>query len=78
MQGWIVLAAWVFAVLFAAVILGFTGYEVSWKLRRLQKDQARLETLAHELGKTAAQLQSSAARAGTLRQARASGAHDES
>jgi hypothetical protein len=67
MQGWIVFGAWLFAVIFAAVILGFAGYEVSWKLRRLQSDQTRLGHLIQELAGTATQLQVAGTRAGTLR-----------
>ena len=43
MQGWIVVCAWAFAVVFAVVVLGFAGYEISWKARRLATERARLE-----------------------------------
>ena len=49
MQGWIVLGAWAFAVVFALVTLGFAGYELRWKAERLRRDQARLQALAAEL-----------------------------
>ena len=62
MQGWIVLGAWAFAVVFAVVVLGFAGYEISWKARRLAADRARLEQLAAELVSTGAQLQAAADR----------------
>lgn len=39
---WIPIAAWAGAVLFAAVVLGFCTYEVTWKARRLQFDLERL------------------------------------
>ncbi|MDQ1720134.1 MAG: hypothetical protein QOE89_4087 [Pseudonocardiales bacterium] len=63
MQGWIVAGAWVFAVLFALVLLAFIGYELSWKGRRLQKDKARLEELVGQLASVAAELQSTTERA---------------
>jgi hypothetical protein len=49
MQGWIVAAAWAAAVVFAAIVLGFAAYEVSWKARRLSADRDRLLTLSKEL-----------------------------
>jgi hypothetical protein len=62
MQGWIVAGAWLFAVLFAAVVLGFAGYEIRWKLRRLDADRGRLELVAAELGSVGAQLSEASAR----------------
>jgi hypothetical protein len=62
MQAWIVVGAWAFAVLFAAVLLGFAGYEISWKSRRLAAERARLEQLMAELVRLGAQLQASADR----------------
>jgi hypothetical protein len=62
MQAWIVVAAWGFAVVFALVVLGFVGYEISWKTRRLLTEQARLEQLAAELAEVGARLQTSAKR----------------
>jgi hypothetical protein len=63
MQGWIVAGAWLFAVLFALVILGFTAYELSWKARRLQSDTSKLVALLGQLAATAADLQGCAERA---------------
>ncbi|MGI8666223.1 MAG: hypothetical protein ACR2N4_09360 [Jatrophihabitans sp.] len=62
MQGWLVVGAWVFAVLFAVVLLGFAAYELSWKSRRLLADRARLEQLVGQLGEVAGQLQAGADR----------------
>jgi hypothetical protein len=62
MQAWIVVAAWGFAVVFALVVLGFAGYEISWKTRRLATERARLEQVAAELAGLAAQVQAAADR----------------
>jgi hypothetical protein len=62
MQAWIVAGAWTFAVLFAVVMLGFAGYEISWKSRRLEAERARLEQLMAELARLGAELQASADR----------------
>ena len=35
--------AWVVAVVLAAVVFSFCGYEVWWKARRLQRDMLRLQ-----------------------------------
>lgn len=42
-MNWIPIAAWAGALVFAAVVLAFCLYEVSWKARRLQGDLARLQ-----------------------------------
>jgi len=57
-----VVAAWGFAVVFALVVLGFVGYEVSWKTKRLLAEQARLEQLMADLAGVGANLQASADR----------------
>jgi hypothetical protein len=62
MQAWIVVAAWGFAVVFALVVLGFAGYEISWKTRRLAAERARLEQLTAELGRIGARLRTAADR----------------
>ena len=72
MQVWLVAGAWLFAVLFAIVLLGFAGYELVWKARRLAADRAKLETTAAGLAELAAQLQATADRAAALRPAPAS------
>lgn len=62
MQAWIVVGAWAFAVLFALVVLGFAGYELRWKARRLTTERALLEQLAGELTAVGTQLQTAADR----------------
>ncbi|MDQ1720815.1 MAG: hypothetical protein QOI26_549 [Pseudonocardiales bacterium] len=62
MQAWIVVGACGFAVLFAVIVLGFAGYEISWKTRRLAAERARLEQLMAELARAGAQLQAAADR----------------
>ena len=62
MQAWIVVGAWVFAVVFALVVLGFAGYELRWKTRRLATERARLEQLTAELAAVATQLRTAADR----------------
>ncbi len=67
MQVWLVVGAWAFAVLFAVVLLGFAGYELAWKARRLNADRAKLDRTRIELAELAAQLQAAADRAAALR-----------
>lgn len=62
MQAWLVIGAWSFAMLFAAVLLGFAGYELTWKSRRLATERAALERLVGELTAVGAQLQAAADR----------------
>ena len=57
-MGWVVLGVWLGAVAVAAVVLGFCGYELSWKGSRLRRDLARLSeqsarlvALQHEIGR---------------------------
>ncbi len=54
---WIVAAAWGAAVLIAAVVLGFAGYEVTWKAARLRRDGERLVARGTQLSDVAGQLQ---------------------
>jgi hypothetical protein len=56
-------------VLLAVVLLGFAGYELAWKTRRLNADRAKLDRTVTELTALAAQLQAAADRAGALRPA---------
>jgi cell division protein FtsB len=67
MQVWLVVGAWAFAVLFAIVLLGFAGYELAWKMRRLTADRAKLDRTMAELAELAAQLRAAADRAAALR-----------
>jgi hypothetical protein len=67
MQGWLVVGAWIFAALFAAVLLGFAGYELTWKSRRLAAEQGRLTGLVAELNAVGARLQDAADRLGRTR-----------
>lgn len=62
MQGWLVIGAWAFAVVFALVVLGFAVYELVWKVRRLAADQAKLQLLATRLGAVGSELQAAADR----------------
>ena len=67
MQGWLVVGAWIFAALFAAVLLGFAGYELTWKSRRLAAEQVRLAQLVTELTAIGTQLQDATDRLGRHR-----------
>jgi hypothetical protein len=69
MQGWIVTGGWLFAVLVAVVVLGFAGYELRWKIRRLQADRAELDALIAELADTAGQFLAAGNRAQAARTA---------
>lgn len=57
-MSWILVVAWVAAVVLAAVMLGFGAYEIIWKARRLQGDLRQLQLLGQGLsrlkGETAA------------------------
>ncbi|MFL6162571.1 MAG: hypothetical protein ACJ74U_10100 [Jatrophihabitantaceae bacterium] len=67
MQVWLVAGAWLFALLLAAVLLGFAGYELAWKTRRLKADRAKLDQTVAELAQLSGQLQAVADRAAGLR-----------
>ena len=53
---WIPIAAWGLAALVAVVVLGFCGYEVTWKAKRLQRDLGALQGRAEELAQLRRQL----------------------
>ena len=67
MLGWLVAGAWILGVVFALVLLGFAGYELAWKTRRLNADKAKLDRVVADLNGLAAQLQHAADRAARLR-----------
>jgi outer membrane murein-binding lipoprotein Lpp len=46
----LVLLVWIGAVVVAAVVLAFCGYELSWKSRRLSTDLQKLNALSEQLG----------------------------
>jgi hypothetical protein len=46
---WIPLGAWIGALVIGIVVLGFCGYEIAWKSRRLQADLRELGALAAQL-----------------------------
>ena len=60
----VVLFAWIGAVVFAVVILGFCAYELSWKSKRLQGDLGKLAALSAQL--TDLQQEVAGARARTI------------
>ncbi len=68
MQAWVLLGAWLFAAVFALVLLGFAGYELSWKQRRLRRDTVKLQQSKAELLALTAQLQALGRRAAVLRE----------
>ena len=53
---WLPIAAWCFAAVLALVVLGFCGYEISWKANRLQRDLRRLQGLTDQLVELRGQL----------------------
>jgi hypothetical protein len=42
---WIPIGAWIGAGVLALVVLGFCGYEIGWKARRLRADVVRLNAV---------------------------------
>lgn len=62
-MSWIPVAAWIAALVLAAVILGFCVYELSWKSRRLRRDLGRLQAAAGELTALQREVQRAQARA---------------
>lgn len=55
-MSWLVGLAWGVALLIALVVLGFCGYELSWKSKRLSKDLASLLTIRDDLNALSARL----------------------
>lgn len=48
-MAWIPIAAWLGALAVAAVVLGYCGYEIVWKTRRLRADLGELQSLQQQL-----------------------------
>lgn len=46
---WVIAAGWGIAVLVALVVLGFCGYELTWKSARLRRDLRGLQGLRLQL-----------------------------
>jgi hypothetical protein len=53
---WIPLVAWLAAVVVAAVVLGFCGYELRWKARRLRRDLTRLQAVVGQFAQLQGEL----------------------
>lgn len=53
---WVPVSAWIAALVVALVVLGFCGYEISWKTRRLRTDVQRLQGLGGQLTEVAGRL----------------------
>ena len=64
---WVVAGAWGLAVLLALVVLGYAGYEVAWKARRLSGDLGGLERLQEDLTRLRGQANAAAHRIAALR-----------
>jgi hypothetical protein len=47
---WVPISAWLAALVVALIVLGFFGYEIVWKTRRLRADLDRLRVLGDQLG----------------------------
>ncbi len=61
-MAWIPVAAWIAAVVLAAVVLGFCSYEVWWKSQRLRRDVAGLQASAEQLQRLGASMREARAR----------------
>lgn len=48
-MAWIPIAAWIAAAVVALVVLGYCGYEILWKTKRLRGDVAELTGTAEQL-----------------------------
>jgi hypothetical protein len=57
--------AWIAAVVLAAVVFAFCGYELWWKARRLQGDLARLNALNERVAELQAELAAAQVRIAT-------------
>lgn len=61
-MSWIVVVTWAGALVFAAVVLGFCAYEVTWKARRVQADLVRLQATQRDVMSLRTALQAAARR----------------
>jgi hypothetical protein len=59
---WVPIGAWCAAVAVAVVLLGFCGYEIAWKTKRLQGDLAQLRRAQEQLDSVRAGLAETQAR----------------
>jgi hypothetical protein len=64
LHGVILAIAWSAAAALGVVVLGFCGYEIRWKLARLNSDVARLQKVLDQLSSLESDLAASAARFG--------------
>ncbi|HEX3336347.1 MAG TPA: hypothetical protein VHS54_07795 [Jatrophihabitans sp.] len=55
-MSWVPLIAWLAALLVAAVVLGFCGYEIIWKAKRLRGDVQALQGMADQIADLRGQL----------------------
>jgi hypothetical protein len=46
---WVPISAWLAALAVALVVLGFLGYEILWKTKRLRADLDRLRVVGAQL-----------------------------
>jgi len=53
---WVPIAAWIAALVIAAVVLGYCAFELVWKTRRLQRDLTRLRSAQASLTELQRQL----------------------
>ncbi|SDJ22604.1 hypothetical protein SAMN05444157_2356 [Frankineae bacterium MT45] len=58
--------SWLGVILFAVVVLGFCGYEVHWKLSRLNGDLERLAGLGEQLTQLQGDFAATAERASAI------------
>jgi hypothetical protein len=62
--GWIVIGAWIFAALVTIVVLGYCGYELAWKAKRLRGDLAAVQADAQQLDRLRVRLATAQRRVG--------------
>lgn len=48
-MAWVPISAWLAALVVALIVLGFFGYEIVWKTRRLRADLDRLRVVGDQL-----------------------------